>query len=169
MIAELAAALVLAGAAAEEDPVVRDCRTRVESGRAPFTFRGPDDIVAGPVSLWLLRRAELGLGQRYPNGRYFVKTPVNVRAGRAVTVSVSLRHRDRIGLVRTTADDPAPVVRFEPCTPATRAFSYRGAVGPVTGFNAGFVVSRKGCYPLDVRVEGGRSYRVRIAFGYPCR
>ena len=27
----------------------------------------------------------------------------------------------------------------------------------------------RGCYPLDVRVEGGRTYRIRIAFGYPCR
>ena len=169
MIPELVAAVAFSAAAASEDPVVRDCRTRVESGRAPFAFRGRDDVVVGPVSFWLLRRAERGVGIRYPNGRFFVKTPVNVRAGSAVTVVVPERYRARIGLVRTTADEPAAVVRFVPCAPQQRAWSYPGRIGRVTGFNAGFFVSRRGCYPLDVRVEGGRTHRVRIAFGYPCR
>jgi hypothetical protein len=60
-------------------------------------------------------------------------------------------------------------VRIVPCPPGTRAFSYDGRVGPVTGFSGGFSMTRPGCYPLDVRVEGGRAYRVRVAFGYPCR
>jgi len=158
-----------AAAAGDEDVLVRDCSTRVESGRAPFQFRGPDGIEVGPVSFWLLRRAATGLGSRGPDGRYFVKTHLSVRAGSAVTISVRERFHDRIGLARTTADELVPAVRFEPCSPGQRAWSYEERIGAVTGFNGGFKLNRRGCYPLDVRVEGGRTHRVRVAFGYPCR
>jgi hypothetical protein len=165
----VAASAATAATAAGGDPVVRDCATRIESGRAPIPFRGPDAIEAGPISFWLLRRAAAGLGQRYPNGRFFVKTHISVRAGRSVTVSVPERFRARLGLVRTTGDEPAPVVRFVPCAPATPAWSYAGSIGRVTGFNSGFFVTQRGCYPLDVAVAGGRTQRLRVAFGYPCR
>ena len=41
-------------------------------------------------------------------------------------------------------------------------------LGP-RGEAGGFGVSRAGCYPLDVRVVGGRTYRVRLSLGRPCR
>lgn len=165
----VAALAATAAAAGDEDVLVRDCGTRVESGRVPFAFRGPDGIEVGPVSFWLLRRAANGLGGRGTDDRYFVKTHLSIRAGRGVTISVDERYRDRIGLVRTNRDEPVPAVRFEPCPPDRRAWSYDGRIGAVTGFNGGFKLTRAGCYPLGVRVAGGRTHRVRVAFGFPCR
>jgi len=167
--AVVAAVAATAAAASDHDVLVRDCGTRVESGRKPFAFSGLDSIEVGPASFWLLRRAAAGLGQRYPDGRFFVKTHIGIRAGRSVTVSVLARYRDRIGLVRTSSDEPVPAVRFEPCAPNKRAWSWNGRIGAVTGFNSGFKLTRRGCYPLDVRVEGGRTHRVRVPFGHPCR
>lgn len=172
MIAAFAAAAVLAtgpAAAAAEEVPTRECGSRVESGRGPLSFAGPDSIQVGPISFWLLRRAERSLGPRDADGRYLVKSAVSVRAGRAVTLTVPERWRGRLGLLHARTREPVASVRLVPCPPATRAFSYDGRVGSVTGFNGGFSLTRTGCYPLDVRVEDGRAYRVRIAFGYPCR
>ena len=94
---------------------------------------------------------------------------MSVRAGRAVIVSVPERFADRIGLAYARTPEPVATVRFEPCLPATRAFSYKGRVGPVTGFNGGFVLTKAGCYRVEVGVEGGRTHSVRVPFGYPCR
>ena len=171
--AALAAAVVAAMAATVAggggDALVRDCGTRVESGGRPFAFRGLDDVAVGPVSFWFLERAADGRWWRAEDGRFFVKTHLSIRAGRAVTISVGERYRDRIGLVRTSSDEPAATVRFLPCSPGRRAWSYDGTIGAVTGFNGGFKLTRRGCYPLEVRVEDGRARRVRVAFGYPCR
>ena len=166
LLAAIAAGSAVAGG--DEIPT-RDCRTRVESGRAPLAFRGPDSIQVGPLSFWVLRRAAAGLGPRNQDGVFFVKSAVSMRAGRAVTISLPERFRHRISLAYTRPPEPTAAVRFVPCPPGTRAFSYDGRVGKVTGFNGGFSLTEPGCYPLDVRVEGGRTHRVRIAFGYPCR
>jgi hypothetical protein len=164
------AALAAAGAApAQEDVPTRSCRSRIESGHGPLTFPSQDAVVAGPVAFSGLQRVARSLGRRGDDGRYFVKAGLTIRAGRRVTISVPARFVDRIGLAYARTPEPVPAVRFEPCPPATRAFSYDGRVGAVTGFNGGFVLTRAGCYRVEVRVEGGRTHAVHIPFGYPCR
>jgi hypothetical protein len=164
------AALAAAGAArAQEDIPTRDCRSRIESGHGPLTFARQNSVIVGPLAFSGLQRVRTNLGRRDAEGRYFVKSAVTIRAGRPVTMSVPARFADRIGLAYARTPQPVAVVRFEPCPPDTRAFSYDGRVGNVTGFNGGFVLTRPGCYRVEVRVEGGRTHAVRIPFGYPCR
>jgi hypothetical protein len=164
------AALAAAGAApGQTDVPTRDCRSRIESGRGPLNFAAPAGVVAGPVAFSGLQRVAASLGRRGPDGRWFVKAAVTIRAGRPVTISAPARLSDRIGLGYARTPEPVPSVRFEPCPPGTRAFSYDGRVGAVTGFNGGFVLTKPGCYRVEVRVDGGRTHAVRIPFGYPCR
>lgn len=158
-----------APAAGQTDVPTRDCRSRIESGRGPLSFPAEGAVVAGPVAFSGLQRVARSLGRPADDGRYFVKAAVTIRAGRRVTISVPARLVDRIGLAYATTPEPVPAVRFERCPPATRAFSYDGRVGAVTGFNGGFVLTRPGCYRVEVRVEDGRTHAVRIPFGYPCR
>jgi hypothetical protein len=173
----LAATLVTAAAAAgvaaadQGEIPTRDCRGRIESGRGPLSFVQHRAIVVGPIAFSGLLDAapRRALGPWGDDGRLGRKTGVVVRAGRAVVLSVPERYRDRLFLHYTRGEAGTPEVRIVPCPPGTRAFSYDGRVGPVTGFSGGFSMTRPGCYPLDVRVEGSRAYRVRIAFGYPCR
>jgi hypothetical protein len=174
---KLAAAAVLAvlaataGPANAEEVPTRDCRGRIESGRGPLSFVQHRAIVVGPIAFSGLLDAapRRALGPWGDGGRLGRKSGVVVRAGRAVVLSVPERYRDRLFLHYSRGEAGTSDVRIVPCPPGTRAFSYDGRVGPVTGFSGGFSMTRPGCYPLDVRVEGGRAYRVRIAFGYPCR
>jgi hypothetical protein len=164
------AALAAAGAApAQSDVPIRDCRSRIESGQGPLGFSARGGVVVGPVAFSGLQRVAASLGRRGPDGRYFVKSAVTIRAGRTVTLSIPARFGERIGLAYARTPEPVASVRFEPCPPATRAFSYEGRVGAVTGFNGGFVLTRPGCFRVEVRVDGGRTHAARIPFGYPCR
>jgi hypothetical protein len=172
----LAAALVAALAAtaapaANEEIPTRDCRSRIESGTGPLAFPEVGSLFAGPVAFSALPHAatRAGLGPRAENGRFFRKSGVLIRAGRPVELSVPERYRSRLFLHYSRTDEGVSEVRLEPCPPGMRAFSYNGRVGNVTGLNGGFSLTHRGCYPLDVRVEGGRTHRIRIAFGYPCR
>jgi hypothetical protein len=173
LAAAFVAAAAVAGVAAAEDPEIptRDCRGRIESGQGPLSFAQLRAVVVGPIAFSGLLDAAppRALGPWGTNGRLGRKAGVVVRAGRAVVLSVPDRYRHELFLHYTRGEAGTSVVRIVPCAPATRAFSYEGRVGAVTGFSGGFSMVRRGCYPLDVRVEGGRSYRVRIAFGYPCR
>lgn len=169
-VAVLGVAVSAASTAAAVDEIpTRDCRTRAESGRAPLQFLGENSVVAGPIAFWGLARAAQGLGERGEDGRFFAKAAASVRAGHAVVLSVPERFRSRLALRYAPAGAESSEVRFRPCAPGTKAFSYQGRVGRVTGFPGGFVLTRPGCYPLDVRVDGGRTRRVRVPFGYPCR
>ena len=176
MIGALAAAVTLAltgGAAVTEDEFpIRQCGERIESGRAPLAFpaAGSGAVVVGPVAFSGLPQAgtRAGIGTRLADGRYSRKVGLLVRAGRPVVLSVPEKYRDRLWLQYIWNEDTS-AARIEPCPPSTRAFSYAGRVGAVTGFSGGFLIAKRGCYPLDVRVVGGRTHRVRIAFGYPCR
>ena len=173
----LAAGLVVAlaaaaTAAAKDDLPTRECGARIESGRGPLAFPTADSaLVVGPVAFSGLARAATpaGLGRRGPDGRFASKAGVLIRSTRPVVLSVPERFRSRLFLHYTRGPEGAPAVQLEPCPPATRAFSYHGRVGPVTGFSGMISLTERGCYPLDVRIVGGRTERVRIAFGYPCR
>jgi hypothetical protein len=176
LAAALAAAAAVAGVAAaqEQEIPTRDCRGRIESGRGPLVFERAEALVVGPLAFSGLggaTPAQLGRGE---DGRFGRKSAVLVRAGRPVVLSIPERYRARLFLNYTRGTEAIAVggtseARLVPCAPATRAFSYDGPVGRVTGFSGGFTVTRPGCYPLDVRVEGGRTYRARLALGYPCR
>ncbi len=170
LAAALVAAAAAAGAAAaQEDEIpTRDCRGRIESGRGPLVFDTTRALVVGPVAFSGLHE-KARLGPWGDEGRLGRKSGVLVRAGRSVVLSVPERYRDRLFLHYTRGEAGTSTVRLVPCAPATRAFSYDGRVGRVTGFSGGFSLTRPGCYPLDVRVEGGRSYRARLGLGYPCR
>ena len=164
--------LVAAQAAAPATPV-RTCEQRIEAGGAPIPFPGArsGSVFAGPLAFaGRFPRTPAGLGPRGEDGRYWVKVGALLRAGRPVVLSVPARYR-RVLVTHYDGDDDGgeAAVRIEPCPPSTPAFSYAGPVGPVTAFSGGFGVSRAGCYPLDVRVVGGRSYRVRLALGRTCR
>ncbi|HEX5799472.1 MAG TPA: hypothetical protein VFY02_05155 [Gaiellaceae bacterium] len=175
MLLVLLALVTLAGGpvGATAAPVpVRTCEQRIEAGDAPLRFPGPRSggVFAGPLALsGLLPRTPAGLGPRHENGRFSVKVGALLRAGNPVVLSVPRRYRGRLFLHYARGGKGEPVVRIEPCPPSTPAFSYEGVVGSVTGFSGGFEVTRPGCYPLDVRVVGGRSHRVRLPLGRACR
>ena len=167
------AALALAAPVDATSPTpVRTCAERIEAGDAPIPFPRPrsGSLFAGPLAFsGHLPRTPAALGPRGEDGRYWVKVGALVRAGRPVVLSVPARHRGALVLHYARDGDGEPVVRIEPCPPSAPAFSYAGVVGPVTAFSGGFGVTRPGCYPLDVAVVGGRSYRVRLSLGRPCR
>jgi hypothetical protein len=165
----VAAAAVASVAAAQDDEIpTRDCRGRIESGRGPLAFDTSRSLVVGPIAFSGLREP-VRLGPWGDEGRLGRKSGVVVRAGRPVVLTVPERYRDRLFLHYTRREAGTSAVRLVPCAPATKAFSYDGRVGRVTGFSGGFSLTRAGCYPLDVRVEGGLSYRARLPLGYPCR
>jgi hypothetical protein len=177
MLLLLLALVSFAGAAGAADaaaasPPTRTCEQRIEAGGAPLRFpaRRSGRVFAGPLALsGLFPRTPAGLGPRHENGRYSVKVGALVRTGRAVVLSVPAGYRGTLFLHYASPGSGEPVVRIEPCPPSTPAFSYDGPVGAVTGFSGGFEVTRPGCFPLDVAVVGGRSFRVRLSLGRPCR
>lgn len=169
----LAALLLFAGPAEAVASVpTRTCAQRIEAGDAPLRFAGlrSGSVLAGPLAFsGLFSKTVAALGPRRKNGRFFAKVGALVRAGKPVVLSIPRRHRSALFLHYSRTEEGDPAVRIEPCPPSTPAFSYDGVVGPVTGFSGGFEVTRPGCYPLDVTVDGGRSYRVRLSLGRPCR
>ncbi len=170
--AVLAALAVTAAPASAEEIPTRACEARIEAGDAQLRFPGPrsGSVFAGPLAFsGLFAKTVAALGPRRENGRFFAKVGALVRAGKPVVLSVPARYRSRLFLHYSRTDLGEPVVRIEPCPPSTRAFSYDGRVGPVTGFSGGFELTQAGCYPVDVRVVGGRTYRVRVPLGRPCR
>jgi hypothetical protein len=172
----LAAVVAAADAGAVEDRGIptRDCPSRIESGRGPLAFDRVKALVVGPLAFTGLDATKPAALGRVGNGHLGRKSAILVRAGHPVVVSVPERYRRRLFLNYTRGTERLGLggtsqARLIPCAPATRAFSYDGRVGRVTGFSGGFTVTRPGCYPLDVRVEGGHTYRARLALGYPCR
>lgn len=160
--------------------VVRNCRSRVEG---PRLKAGPSDIQVGPITFYGLADA----GQAPP--REFAgkrgrgpawKAVTEVVASTQATLTISASDRDKVALIydnfgaangdgyKLSAGSPA--VRFEACPPDTPQFSGRHTVGPRTQFNGGFIVTRPGCYPVEVRAAGGDTgtSRAVIGFGRQC-
>ena len=145
---------------------VRGCETRVEAGRPVGRLSRPGDLVVGPIAFSglerLARRAEL---ERFRVGRgYRVKSGVSIRASTVVTVAVV--RPARVKLEYAPPNRASDAVEFRACRGGERAFSHPGRVGPVTGFNGGFVVDRPRCVALDVWVRGRRTpLRAVVSFG----
>lgn len=173
LLLALLAAASAATAGSHAAPVpTRTCAERIEAGDAPLRFPvpTPNRVFAGRLALsGHFPTTPAALGPRYENGRFSTKVGALVRTGAPVVLSVPPRFRGTLFTHYARARDGETTVRLEPCAPATRAFSYDGVVGPVTGFSGGFEVTRPGCYPLDVRHVGGRTYRVRLPLGRRCR
>jgi hypothetical protein len=145
----------------------------VEGGAPPARFARPGDVVVGPIAFTGLARAAdpAAFRRLRAHGVYIVKAGARVRANRVVTLVVPSAYRARASLaytgsrVRRVAEGE-PAVRFEACPSNEPAFSYRGTVGPWTGFNGGFLVSRPICLPVQVWVEGRTApTRKLLSFG----
>ncbi len=99
-----------------------------------------------------------------------VKAGAIVRADTRATTVIGRRARRWVSLSYATrrltdVADGDPAVRFDACPRDEPAFSYDGPVGPATGFAGGFILSRPGCVPLEVRVGGRRRARANVPFG----
>jgi hypothetical protein len=169
---------VLAATAAVAEPAggggipTRSCAERIEAGGKPLPFPAASEkrVVAGRLAFaGHFPRTPAALGPRLENGHFGTKVGAMLRAGAPVVLSVPPAFRGRLFLIYARSGTGHDAVRLEPCAPATRAFSYDGIVGPVTGFSGGFEVTRPGCYPLDVRNAARKTIRLRLALGRPCR
>jgi hypothetical protein len=172
LVAVLVLLSLAAASAGSASTPIRTCAERIEAGDAPLRFPAPsaNRVLAGRLAFsGHFPRTPAGLGPRHENGRFATKVGALVRTGAPVVLSVPPAQRGRLFVVYSRSGHGEGVVRVEPCPPSTRAFSYDGGVGPVTGFSGGFEVTRPGCYPLDVRHVGGRTYRVRLPLGRLCR
>jgi hypothetical protein len=144
----------------------RDCDSRGEGTGPIRQLAGPGDLQLGPVAFMGLHRlADPAEFERHrnPRGGYGVKTPLAVRAGRVVTVSVRTSGA-RLAFVRRPQRGVSRI-RFVACDRNERAFSYNGRVGGVTGFPGGFSLDAPACVTVRVGVRGGRRYSATVPFG----
>jgi hypothetical protein len=139
----------------------RDCRSRGEGTRPVTRLVSPGDLQIGPVAfLGLARVANPGTFEKYRSGRddrFLLKTPLKVRAGRVVTVSVRPLGSAAVGLTfvqDVPLDTGVPAVKFFACDKDERSFFGNRKVGPVTVFPGGFTLSEPQCTVVRVRVRG---------------
>jgi hypothetical protein len=160
------------GAPASGLPPLRDCASRAEGDTPPETTARLGDVVVGPFAFAGLEGVATRDGlKRYrtPPG-YVVKSGVSLLAGTRATLVIARPARDWVALSYAAhrldrVADGDPAVRFEACSRDEPAFSYAGPVGITTGFAGGFILSRPGCVPLEVRILGRSPIRARVPFG----
>jgi hypothetical protein len=168
----LLAVLVLAALAATAAPApadeipIRDCGTRAEPTKGRLKFANPGDIVIGPLSFSQLAKASRPRGvDRTKEGRFFRKAAVKVLRGSGeVTLVVPAEVQDRLFLNYAPLGTLTAAVRFATCPPGLpmhNGLSYKR----VTGYSGAFVFTERGCYPLEVHVEHGRTYRATVSLG----
>jgi hypothetical protein len=161
--------LVLGAGTALADDVVptRDCGTRGDpSDGSAIRFARSGDVVIGPVSFaGLAPAATAARLDRGPDGRFMRKVAAKVLWGRPVTVSVAPSSRPALALDYARTNERTSAIRFLPCAPGTPMFGGNGRLRRVTVFPGGFSFARRGCYLLEVRVEGGRAYRQTVSLG----
>jgi hypothetical protein len=172
----IAAAVVVAGGAlaaaaaaapvADEPVPTRDCRSRGDPSNGQLVrFANPADVVLGPLSFTSLRAASSRTAiYRRDDGSWFRKVGVKVLWGQPVMLRVPTPYDRDLRLEYTRPPLPSSV-RFEPCPPGTRMFGGNGRLRRVTMFPGGFSFLRPGCYPVEVQVERGRTYRRTISLG----
>lgn len=173
--------VALAGAAAESPDGERSCGQRIEAGspEGGIRFDRRRDLRIGAVVFFGLRRPKSQMVET-PGRDIALKSAIAVRAGRRpVLLRIPRRVRGSIALSYaaepdgTTADvrrvrEGQSLVRVHPCPPGTPRFSGGGSVGRYTAFSGGFVLRRRGCYPIEVGREGGAFVKRRVAFGRSC-
>ena len=162
VVAGVALAFAVTAADASAALATRDCDSRGEGTRPVTRLVRPGDLQLGPVAFIGLHRIadrDALEGFRTRDG-YSVKTPLAVRAGRVVTVSVSAP-----GYLTFVHGRRVRRVRFIACDRDEPAFSYDGKVGGVTGFPGGFFLREPACVAVRVAVRGGRRYSALVPFG----
>lgn len=173
-ILALAALAAAAPVAAAEETGVRPCRERIEVGEPIREFAQPDGVVVGRLSFTGLERyadPKEFEGMYNPRQKHYsIKSGVGVRANRNVKLSIAPGQRAIAGLSytsdrRTAEPGQGASVRFQPCPPRTRAFSYNGTVGKITAFSGGLALSEPACLVLEARVRGRDPVRRTISFG----
>lgn len=159
-----AAAVLAATASAGGSPPVRTCGERIElTDGARIRFVAAHDVVIGPIAFGGLQEARDRTLFDRRNGVWWLKVGVKVLyGGRNVTVSAL---DSRLALDYARGVPRAQAVTFEPCPPDTATFTGANTVGRVTAFSGGLGVTRFGCYPLEIRVDRGRSYRGVVRLG----
>jgi hypothetical protein len=162
-------AAVAAPAAAAPPPIaiVVDCSRHIEDGRGPIA-PAAKDLLAPRIALHGWRRAAAAAPARFrsiPRERWRVwKAGPLVRAGRAVTLVVPGQERARLRL--GWQGGSSAIVRFEPCDPDRKAFSYDGRIGGWTAFSGALLVRAPGCRRLEIWLDGATRPVVRtLAFG----
>jgi hypothetical protein len=166
LLVVLAVAAVAATAAPADEIPIRDCGTRAEPTKGRLRFANPGDVVIGPLSFSQLARAGKPRGvDRTQDGRFFRKSAVKVLRGSGeVTLVVPPEVQDRLFLNYAPLGTLTAAIRFGTCPPGLpmhNGLSYKR----VTGYSGAFVFTERGCYPLEVRVEHGRTYRRTISLG----
>lgn len=170
------AALVLIGsggradaAPTQEAEAVLGCDQRNQSRTPRRSLATGSDIRIGVVAFHRLGYFARTRTNFLKNGNvYVLKTPLFVAAGRTVTVSVAPGARGRAALFYRRGAFPQELAaadastKFVACARHFRA----GSVGVATEFGGGFVVTRPGCVPLEVWVDGASSpLRRRVPVG----
>ena len=172
-VAATVLALPAGAGVAQKPPPLRDCGSRAENGKGPpeATSR-PGDVVVGPFAFAGLERVASRRGlEHYASRRgYEIKAGAGLLAGVRATLAIARSARGWAALSFAPRRPAEPyrdvaAVRFAACAADEPAFSYDGPVGMVTGFAGGFVVKRRGCVPLEVRVTGRATVRARVPFG----
>jgi hypothetical protein len=168
VVLSAALALVLAADAGAALPK-RDCSTRGE-GPAPITqLARPGDLRLGPVAFMGLHMvgdpADFKRFATRTRGRYLLKVPLMVRAGKVVTVSVAGQPGVGLTAAKGSSLRGIPRVRFLACQRDERAWSYDGTVGAITGFPSGFTLREPACVAIRVSVRGDRRYSAMVPFG----
>ena len=154
-VAAVAPLALAAGGSAASVRVAPHCDRGVETADgnpAPTPTRG-DLFVGHRIVLGGAAASKAHEFRDHPGGWWWLKTLVIVRAGRAVTLTVPRGERGRLHLRYTGNSRTAT---FRPCHRPDGEWSY---------YPGGFVYSRRGCYALDVRIEGHRGVRRRLPLG----
>ena len=156
------AVLAAEGASTAEPPhsVLRNCASRGEIGRPAKARMTSNDVRIGPLVLEFVRKptAPMPRGAEWP---FTAKTPVLLRARSRVVLAIAPEAVTRAAFWHRGGRRFVPAVRFVACSERTRAWSYRGTVGPTTFFPFGIVTKeRAACIPLELWVEG-RSFPIR--------
>ncbi len=170
-------ALAAAGGAVTSLPeadVVASCRYHLESGDAPLVGPRPGSLRVGRLSFTALGSTPRGPagapGHVEFAGRTYLtwKSATLVAAGGPVTVSVAPRYRDAVLIGVGAASGYYDSVRYEPCPPGRRAFSYHGTVGRWTGWSGVFVATRRVCAKLAIW-DGDEVIYGHVPLGAACR
>lgn len=147
---------------------LNDCRNR--SGASfPEAYTDRDNLVIGPLAIIGGRYAGRTPANVTRDAGEAWKMPVLVRAGRRVTVTIPPEARREARLTYAFKDAPLLelpyTVTFRACRRGERSGS--DADGKPVTFWSGFFYHRRAplCVPLDVRVDGRTSRRVRLASG----